>query len=110
MKPIRIQRERKRGWRKPPNTTCVTRGTLWGNPFIVRPDLPVSEKVGPYFAVPTVEDAVSIYREFLCASPDLVEKAKRNLFGKNLACWCALDQPCHADVLLELANAPEKQG
>lgn len=26
------------------------------------------------------------------------------LRGKNLACWCALDQPCHADVLLEIAN------
>lgn len=26
------------------------------------------------------------------------------LRGRNLACWCALDAPCHADVLLELAN------
>ena len=26
------------------------------------------------------------------------------LRGKNLACWCPLDQPCHADVLLEIAN------
>lgn len=24
--------------------------------------------------------------------------------GKNLACWCKLDSPCHADVLLKLAN------
>ncbi len=31
---------------------------------------------------------------------------QRELRGKNLACWCPLDQPCHADVLLELANAP----
>jgi hypothetical protein len=29
-----------------------------------------------------------------------------SLRGKNLACWCALDAPCHADVLLELANRP----
>ncbi|MDT7935250.1 MAG: DUF4326 domain-containing protein [Sphingomonadaceae bacterium] len=28
----------------------------------------------------------------------------RVLRCKNLACWCPLDQPCHADVLLELAN------
>jgi hypothetical protein len=28
------------------------------------------------------------------------------LRGKNLACWCSLDRPCHADVLLRLANAP----
>lgn len=26
------------------------------------------------------------------------------LKGKDLACWCPLDQPCHADVLLEIAN------
>ncbi len=32
------------------------------------------------------------------------------LRGKNLACWCPLDQPCHADVLLELANAPAEVG
>lgn len=34
--------------------------------------------------------------------PDVSE-----LRGKNLACWCPLDQPCHADVLLELANRGE---
>lgn len=27
------------------------------------------------------------------------------LCGRDLACWCPSDQPCHADVLLELANA-----
>lgn len=26
------------------------------------------------------------------------------LRGKDLVCWCSLDEPCHADVLLELAN------
>lgn len=26
------------------------------------------------------------------------------LRGKNLACWCKPDAPCHADVLLELAS------
>jgi hypothetical protein len=29
-----------------------------------------------------------------------------DLRGKNLACWCKLDAPCHCDVLLELANRP----
>ena len=41
------------------------------------------------------------------------EKVKRaipNLRGKDLACFCPLDQPCHADVLLELANAPLREG
>lgn len=29
-----------------------------------------------------------------------------SLRGKNLACWCKLGSPCHADVLLDLANRP----
>jgi len=33
-----------------------------------------------------------------------VNEIRAELAGKNLACWCPLDQPCHADVLLELAN------
>ncbi|MFY1595432.1 DUF4326 domain-containing protein [Micromonospora sp. WMMD737] len=36
-----------------------------------------------------------------------VEDIRRNLAGTNLACTCPLDQPCHADVLLELANGGE---
>lgn len=31
---------------------------------------------------------------------------RAELAGKNLACWCPLNQPCHADVLLKIANAP----
>lgn len=42
----------------------------------------------------------------LYESPTLPGKPPvHELRGKNLACWCPLDQPCHADVLLELANA-----
>lgn len=33
-----------------------------------------------------------------------IKTIRTELRGKNLACWCALDQPCHADVLLEIAN------
>ena len=32
------------------------------------------------------------------------DEIRRGLRGKNLACWCAQGQPCHADVLLEIAN------
>lgn len=41
-----------------------------------------------------------------------VEEIRAELAGKNLACWCPLVDtdgnpvPCHADVLLELANTP----
>lgn len=36
-----------------------------------------------------------------------LDQVREALAGKNLACWCPLDQPCHADVLLELANREE---
>jgi hypothetical protein len=38
-------------------------------------------------------------------APSLADM-RRDLAGRNLACWCKLGAPCHADVLLELANAP----
>ena len=37
-----------------------------------------------------------------------IDEVRRELSGKNLACWCPLNEPCHADVLLEVANAPER--
>jgi hypothetical protein len=43
--------------------------------------------------------ALSAFEHIIAPTLDLTE-----LRGKNLACWCPLDQPCHADVLLELAN------
>lgn len=38
-----------------------------------------------------------------------VEDARRELAGRDLACWCPLDQPCHADVLLSLANGAQEE-
>ncbi|SII07108.1 Uncharacterised protein [Mycobacteroides abscessus subsp. abscessus] len=34
----------------------------------------------------------------------IIRDRMTELAGHDLACWCPLDQPCHADVLLELAN------
>ncbi|MDP6564592.1 MAG: DUF4326 domain-containing protein, partial [Alphaproteobacteria bacterium] len=36
--------------------------------------------------------------------PPAIEDIKRELAGRDLACWCRLDGPCHADVLLDIAN------
>lgn len=103
--PRRIQRKRTRGWKKPVRTVCVTRGTPWGNPFIVRPDLEPKTKIGrDYIAVPTVQDAVECFRILITEFPEKFPPLS-NLRGKNLACYCPLDCPCHADVLLEIANA-----
>ena len=62
----------------------VTRPGKWGNPYTV-------EEYGR-------EQAIRLYREWLIGK-DLSE-----LRGKDLACYCVLGEPCHADVLLELAN------
>lgn len=35
---------------------------------------------------------------------ELMQRKIWELAGKNLACWCELGSPCHADVLLEVAN------
>lgn len=107
-RPIRIQRKRTKGWKMPESTVSVCRPGKWGNPFIV------SEKVRPgarsgtsYFCVPTAQDAVDCYREMMGLDGETAEALRASLHeleGKNLACFCPLNQPCHADVLLELAN------
>lgn len=108
--PQRIQRRRVKGWRMPPDAVYVGRGTIWGNPFVVGEldggwSAPgSSEAEGPFRRVKNAAEAVRLYREALMDDPTSGEMLQ-SLRGKNLACWCPLDAPCHADVLLELANA-----
>lgn len=108
--PVRIQLSRRKGWRMPPNTVKVDRSTRWGN------HIRVGEERGIGYRPWTAESSVEQYREDTLAltDPDRPDGSEpldlSPLRGKNLACWCGLDQPCHADVLLELANRerPEK--
>ena len=88
-KPRRIQLRRTKGWRMPENTVRVTRPGKWGNPY----------RVGTCL-IPDAATAVVVF----CANLPLRFDCSE-LRGKNLACWCPLTSPCHADVLLELANA-----
>jgi len=92
MKPIRVQRKRSKGWKMPPNTVYVGRPTRWGNPWI---------SIFP-------EVAVKGFALTMSNSNAMRQAARNELRGKNLACWCRLDQPCHADVLLKIANEEEK--
>ncbi len=125
--PQRIQQRRTRGWRKPEGAVAVGRGTKWGNPFRI-------ERVqcgcgGFCFSIVTTEGRnVRVWRQHL-ASPldarreavdlfalhvgpmgnyeyddETLQRLHRDLAGRDLLCWCPLDQPCHADVLLDLAN------
>lgn len=95
MTPIRIQLKRTKGWRLPANTIVVSRPSKWGNPFPVNKDQNVFQ-------------AVDQYRQWLLHSEPgyiMLRIARTELRGKNLACWCNLGSPCHADVLLVIANA-----
>lgn len=102
MKPKRIQRKRTAGWRMPENAVYVGRPSVYGNPFRV----PVTEErdaracVIAFNAWLTVEGCTAGIPEQKQALLDGLPALR----GKDLACWCALDQPCHADVLLEMAN------
>lgn len=112
--PERIQRRRAHGWRMPTGAVYVGRPTMWGNPFRAGEDLyglwrELAYPVGGR-AVRDAAHAVALYqvRARISIGFDLV--ARRDLRGSDLACWCPLDQPCHADVLLEVANATTTTG
>lgn len=97
----RIQRKRTRGWRMPEDATYVGRPSNWGNPYAER------------FNGTDPALLVALYRDFLTAGEGRAEWVLGNIHrlrGRRLACWCRLDQPCHADVLLEFANRIEADG
>ena len=104
--PVRIQRQRKRGWKMPANTVYVGRPTKWGNPF--KPGDKIEMLGG---TVNDMNHAAKLFDALAPCNAQLVSDAKKELRGKNLACWCPLKDKngrkvkCHADSLLEIANA-----
>ncbi len=94
--PKRIQRKRIKGWRMPAGAVYVGRPTKWGNPITI-----ANRAATPIGAVLVFEYCLNV-AEVLAITP---EDVRRELRGKNLACWCPLNKPCHADVLLKVANA-----
>lgn len=95
MTPKRIQRQRTKGWRMPEGAVYVGRPTDWGNPWRV------GEVIGGQRL--DAEAVVTLYRGLYRLHRDQMPDPAA-LRGRDLACWCPLDQPCHADVLLALAN------
>jgi len=130
MMPNRIQLRRTAGWRKPAEAVNVARPSRFGNPFVSSEVHPhgqaeiilasgIRQLVDDWWSAQTVVDLFGqwmrgeavcdpshatrrllVRRRLLRPLPDLTP-----LRGRPLACWCALDRPCHADVLLRLANA-----
>jgi hypothetical protein len=105
MNPKRIQRSRAKGWRMPEGAIYVGRPTMWGNPFRIGERFYVAGPIGPTeWLDSSREGVVKAFRAWTWEHIDYWAAITRCLRGKDLACWCRLDQPCHADVLLELAN------
>lgn len=134
--PVRVQRRRSKGWKMPPNTVSVTRPGRWENPFKVGGYFKIGGRLGGggaigaascdwmqriiwepsderaavlegYTLIKSREHAVAWFRRLADNwTASLRAECQRELAGRNLACWCPLSQPCHADVLLEIANAP----
>lgn len=107
----RIQRQRTKGWRMPEDAVYVGRPTKWGNPYRVGEqwdqsfvwELPSWSEAHTRDGITTLTRATAVEAfatNVLFSNTELSE-----LRGKDLACWCPLGQPCHADVLLEWANA-----
>jgi len=99
-KPVRLQLSRRKGFdlqklsRKTNSleAAVVARPTKWGSPFPLRKESDRARMIAKY-------------RSYLRAHPALRAAARKELAGKNLACWCASDLACHAGVLLKIANA-----
>lgn len=112
--PKRIQMSRQRPWRADnPDAVIVSRPSGWGNPFRVGGVAWFETMHGRFGGeVPDRDTAVRFFREWFMYSDGENARAARDmareeLVGRDLACWCPLAQPCHADVLLELANPKE---
>ena len=117
----------------PANTLSVCRPGIWGNPFVVGkpcgcflngtgsrgrdeiliPDLTLDQSIEFYRLAATGSLSPEMYpfgHEWLLRARrkfngmNIAEASRTYLRGKNLACWCSLDQACHVDVLLEVAN------
>lgn len=100
--PERIQRKRTKDWQMPKGAVYVGRPTKWGNPW----------KIGDFGM--SREDVVREHRLWLVRTLAFDHPFRRQfigeLRGKDLVCWCPTDLPCHADTLLEFANAQEGSG
>lgn len=108
-RPVRLQLSRRKGFDLQAQSRAinglpavnVARPSKWGNPYQAGTD---GEGDRAYLA--------RLYRDYMDRqlAPETPRRettvaALRELRGRNLACWCP-PGPCHADVLLELANGP----
>lgn len=108
--PRRIQLSRRKGWRMPENTVKVDRtNKTFGNIFRIG-SVPSQFSAALPDECETVDQAIECFRYYADTWMALTQGRWIDpLRGKNLACWCPIIShgdycPCHADVLLSLAN------
>jgi len=99
-KPERIQRSRIFKQESPNGLPIiyVGRPSKWGNPYKVGDD----KECG--VLVKTREAVIEMYTAYAKMMTEKDPTWLDGLRDKNLSCWCGLDEKCHADILLELAN------
>jgi len=108
--PKRIQRKRIKGWRMPEGAIYVGRPSKWGNPFTG----PCAVEKYTWALEMATETRLAAWiwaggkRRDWFAMVATVPSTLNELRGHDLACWCPLDKPCHADILLVLANKDAK--
>ncbi len=124
-RPVRLQLSRRKGFNLQAHSLAmngltavsVARPGRWGNPYY-----PGSGRARGFFdeSLTLCRHDVRDPRVQVKWFGELMEQRRREnpaefesyiapLRGQNLACWCVLDEPCHADVLLELANADKER-
>lgn len=97
----------------PEGAIYVGRPSKWGNPFTTEDAIDAG-----YSAERAAMAAKFAFQQWLLGHPmwsppgkafspkirDRILAGIGDLRGKDLACWCRLDQECHAEILLEIAN------
>ena len=123
---MRVQLRRTKGWRKPAWAVSVARPGPFGNPYraekcvggwaVYDRGCLASEVHRGFlsryeFRDNAIRRAIELYRYWINHTEQVALRNRiRATFalstGKVPACWCPLDSPCHADVILEVANTP----
>lgn len=114
--PVRIQRRRTKGWRavdassNPNGYVFIGRGSGYGNSWsigstgwIVLPGGWIDRR--PHEPL-TREQAIASFINAKTHDIEFLRQIRKDLVGKDVMCWCRLDQACHGDWLLEVANTP----
>ncbi len=117
IRPVRLQLSRRRGFNLQRHSLSqnglhainCARPTKWSNPFSIQHCMKIFE--GTDEASARVK-AVHLHKDWLAGLLDeatlfprpTIEEIREALKGHNLACWCRLDQRCHTDVLMKIAN------